>query len=492
MEFGILRLRSNKTFGRQIKKNGKEGKPYYGVSPAIKTDIPLKVPYEPKFVGSSRIQSDRYICYKVNKQDKWERPIGQIIENFGPVESVQAYETYKILKSGMTPHPRVGKYLTNIVTQAKSKANSYFPKLKTKIITIDPEGCLDMDDGFGIEDLGNNTYRITICITHVPANLLNTTIDIEHLSDLLINPCSIYLPDRTVHMFTSNFSLPLLSLYEGNEHAVLSLHIDCKNDGTIIQTMFDINTILVCKNFTYDSVELKNNKIYQDLFKVCTNVCNKNPLQGINNITDSHDLVAYLMIIMNSTTAKFLSDSKQSVIFRNLNKREDVIVPQDYSEIKNILSFRAGTYSTIPVDPSNLYCHVTSPMRRIVDIVNMVQVSELIGWQKATRFSRFCEQVISKINKVCEQCRKARRIGLDSQLLYSISSGELDICKPFDVIIVGKESSNEYVVYIEDLKRIMRLKSELYLDLFSRKSCKILYFDKEDNETRKIRITLIK
>ena len=73
--------------------------------------------------------------------------------------------------------------------------------------------------------------------------------------------------------------------------------------------------VRVRRNFRYESNELKECAEYKCLFKYIQLLNKHRPFQ--RNIRDSHDVIAYMMILMNSISGKKLLEFKTG-IFRSL------------------------------------------------------------------------------------------------------------------------------------------------------------------------------
>ena len=96
-------------------------------------------------------------------------------------------------------------------------------------------------------------------------------------------------------------------------------------------------------------------------------------------------MVAYLMIFMNYHCAKELLTHKSGVFRSTIMKRDFGVpdtIPKDVGKIIKIMNSASGQY----VDGAQIeatrheileldaYVHITSPIRRIVDVLNMIKI----------------------------------------------------------------------------------------------------------------------
>ena len=123
-------------------------------------------------------------------------------------------------------------------TTYKIKDRSDTPR---HIISIDPDGCVDIDDAFEIAQVDENTIALSIYISNVPL-----TIDYLNLWEHMPRRVStIYLPDRKRPMLPTTLSEGLSSLKEGTQRVALALDIVIDKVGEkwyikfYIRTLFD-------------------------------------------------------------------------------------------------------------------------------------------------------------------------------------------------------------------------------------------------------------
>ena len=501
IRFGVLQLEQGKTYGRQIKSNGKPGKLYFGIVPESKSDIPVKVAYELlKTNGKQQIfcnlRKNRFVSYKIIRHSTDERPIASLVENYGPVDNLDAFVKYRLAVKGLILKPKFGKTLTGVLPDIHKDACDSVQRVNKNIplpiITIDPEGCRDIDDGVGLTNNLDGTHTINICITHLPSYLTSPHILQEELEELLLNPCSIYLPGNTIHMFDPAFSLPLFSLTEGRTCPVLCLSLTIDETGSIVQRSLNVQLANVIRNHSYDSEELLKDDSYLDLARLVKLCFNQNPVPMLNSIDDSHDVVAYLMILMNSYCAQVLSGMKTG-LFRKANPIEDVRLPEDLLPLKHIVCNRASHYVAYSSIVNSPYCHITSPMRRLPDLINMIILTkDLYPSNRCSKFDRILNNSISNVETIDRLCKAAKRIGEEANLLHDVHQGNINLDRSYEAVVIEQidQNPNKYNVYVPELARWFKVKTTRTLQLFQKARCSIVSFDNADTSVKKVRLCL--
>lgn len=338
--------------------------------------IPL-LPNYPNFIVASKSKKK----YKNNviaviKFLKWKDtlPYGEIINILG------LYNDMNVLYNGI-----LYKYNLNRKSIKLNKTEIYNLKNLTfnenlpnydnitnhNIISIDPEGTLDIDDALSFYKISNNVYKIGIHISDVIGNLR-----ILKLTKILNNlTSSIYLPNKVIDMLPKMLSNNILSLLPNKKRLAISLWLNIK-DNKIINTNISKSIIINKKKYSYDEFELKhfNNKDskYYEFIKLVKKL-------KYNNLScsDSHKFIEKLMIIANCEIIKILEIHNKKIIYR---KHDNSINIENYKNIDenlfkflNIIKSKSAiyTYSNTCTNHHALnilkYTHYTSPIRRFVD-----------------------------------------------------------------------------------------------------------------------------
>ena len=237
------------------------------------------------------------------------------------------------------------------------------------IISIDPAGCSDIDDAFSINRI-NDYIIVDIHISDV-YYLLSSL----HIIDNIEAMSSIYLIDSIKHMLPNIISSNYGSLQEDTMRLMLSLKIKmCCKTNNIIHTELRKTYGKITKNYTYDNCPKYINTFYIYISKMYMAIT-----KSSINIRDSHKFIEALMIIYNTLFCKYILHNGGKPIYR-IQKSSDTIINERnriddrLSRFLSIIQSRCAEYSFIPNGHVSLdiekYTHATSPLRRIVDLMN--------------------------------------------------------------------------------------------------------------------------
>ena len=267
---GILVLENNKTFGRTENKK----RLLYKCIPDD-TYLPVfLVPYEVK-LGFSKVQKNKYVVFKF---DNWtdKHPHGLITETIGDVDVLEHFYEYQLYSKSL--HISITEFTNKTRSALNKKTHDEFvqqifqnpnfvieDRRHNYVFTIDPLGSLDYDDGFGIEEVGDN-YRISIYIANVFLWL-----EILGLWNSFSQRVStIYLPDRRRPMLPTVLSDALCSLQEHQQRFALVMDIMVDKFGKLVPDVpIKYANALICvnKNYVYEDPKMLNNDVaYQKLF----------------------------------------------------------------------------------------------------------------------------------------------------------------------------------------------------------------------------------
>lgn len=545
---GILELSCGKTYGRQIKTNKKEGKLFYGIYHEYENLPYFKAAYEIKYDNISRHVKDKYVIFNCDNNSSYnqshitQRPEVKLIETIGNIDDEYSFSKYRTLKSGLKLSPSWTKefnYLRKQIEQVDliNSSVQLCQTEQTEIFTIDPEGCKDMDDGIGIKscfDKSNDIYDISIAITHVPMYLISSKISSQKLINTLSNTCSIYLPDNVINMIPKIFAEHICSFIKNNDvnddidsndihktlkRPALVLHIFWNNStNNIVKHELKIENIIVKHNFVYDTQELLTYQSYIMLFDIVNKIIKQKSFDACQTIHDSHDVVAYLMTYMNFYVMEWLETRNVPCIYRINQKRNIKQLPQNLQHLERKIGNYAGEYSIdkplYNESKSVIWTHITSPMRRLADLTNMISISLHLYpaiFEPLKEFRDYCLTITSRINN---EYKISRRISLDCELFSSLKQKTSNIItdKIYEGIIIDKhklcynkvESLNynsvTFTIYIDEISRMFdvnmndtTLNSKIYdkTDIYDIIKCKILLFDDGYNIKQKVRIMIM-
>lgn len=496
---GVLVLEGNKTFGKRNKKY------YYKCIPDDKRLPIFLVAYSVK-LGFNKNIKNKYVVFKY-KEWTGKHPVATLVNTLGDVTELDNFYEYQLYcKSLYASIQNITKkamkalrlrteeeYIEDII-----KNNDLEDYRERNIISIDPATSRDFDDAFDIEVLGNNRYRIGIYISNV-----SFWMDALDLWDSFSSRIStIYLPDRKRPMLPTVLSDALCSLTEHDLRFALCLNL-IVSDGEIESSEFKNCLIKVLKNHRYDTKEQEDCVDYKIMKDLIYRMNRKK--RYVDSIDTSHDVIAYLMITYNYISAIKLNELNVG-IFRSAKFSESFKPPEHISpEIKKFLKHwnsLGGKYCKTMGDHDMLeleaYVHITSPIRRLVDLLNIMILQDKLGLhkmsEKGNQFYEYwtCPQSIDYINMTMRSVRKVQN---DCAILKICSDDKSILSKTYEGFIFDKIVRNDllyqYMVYLPELKMVNRFTSRHDRQNQSSNQFKLYIFTDESTLKQKIRVELL-
>ena len=142
------------------------------------------------------------------------------------------------------------------------------------------------------------------------------------------------------------------------------------------------------------------------------------------------------------------------------------------------------------------YIHITSPIRRLVDLLNMVQ------FQKSLRLVNLSEKVndfydkwLNDLEYINTAMRSIRKIQIDCSLLDLCNNNPELLNKQYDGYVFDKISRHDglyqYIVYLPELKMNSRITIREDIENYDRKKFKLFLFSNEQRFKKKIRLQLL-
>lgn len=511
---GVLMLDGNKTFGRQLKANGSTGKLLYKCMPDDKRMPAFLIPYEMKNVGFSKVFKNLYVTFIF---DCWEdkHPRAKLDNVIGPVDVLDNFYEYQLYCKSLNASIQKLQKDTNkaladnphelIIANIRTKYPSIEDRTDKKlwhIITIDPPKSLDYDDGFSIRDLDGGLQQLSIYISNV-----TIWMDTLNLWDSFSRRIStIYLPDKKRPMLPTILSDCLCSLQENVTRVAFVMDVILKKDcGDIIDIRYSNCLIKVKKNYCYEEPNLLADKFYNEILDVTQRLSIKN--RYIANVRNSHEMVCYLMILMNYHCAKEMIKTNSGIFRSTVMKREVNVpdfVPEDVGKYIKIWSSSSGQYinGSEIIDTRHelldmdAYIHITSPIRRLVDLLNIIRFQHVTSIITLSEMSeKFYNKWLGDIDYINITMRSIRKIQCDSSLLDLCFNNPAVLEKEYDGYLFDKILRNDglfqFVVYLPELKMTSRITLRDNSENFECRKFKIYIFNDEEQFKRKIRLHLI-
>ena len=507
---GVIILKDNKTYGRH-----KNGKLLYKCIPDDMRIPAFLIPYELKSLGFSKVLTNHYITFNYAEWSG-KHPIGIISQMIGSVDILDNFYEYQLYcKSLNASIQTFNKDAHNALKQMghdefidniSVKYSSIEDRTDVKIFTIDPQKSVDFDDAFSI-DASSNIYKLSIYISNVTIWL-----DVLNLWDSFSRRIStIYLPDRKRPMLPTILSDCLCSL-QANQHRiafVMDLFIDV-NTMHINDIKYSNCKIRVYKNYCYEEAGLLHDPNYMLLFDIVQRLAAN--YKYINSVRNSHDVVCYLMILMNFHSAKELLRNKTG-IFRTttgLSHNIDNIneLPEEVVKFVKIWNSSAGQYVDVQSLPDcqsishdllemDAYVHITSPIRRLVDLLNMIKFQQNTGMLELSASSyQFYNKWLADLGYINTTMRSIRKVQIDCSLLQYVASGDGAVLDniydgySFDKV-VRNDGLFQYIVYLPELKMTSRVTICEDLAAYEKRKYKLFVFNNESKFKRKVRLQLV-
>jgi exoribonuclease R len=512
---GVLVLLGNKTYGRDIKEGlhkKKEGKLLYKCIPDDMRLPSFLIPYEIKNVGFSKVFKNQYVTFSFNQWSN-KHPIGKLDNVIGPVDILDNFYEYQLYCKSL--NASIQKFQKDTSKALESKCpDGIIESIKTKypeiqdrtdqklwhIITIDPPKSQDFDDAFSIVELEDNIQQLSIYISNV-----TIWMDVLNLWDSFSRRIStIYLPDKKRPMLPTILSDCLCSLQENVTRIAFVMDIFIK-DNKILDIKYCNSFIKVFKNYCYEDNKLLGDHKYHEILETTRRLA-KN-YSYINSVRNSHEVVCYLMILMNFHCAKQLVSHKTGIFRSTIIKSSFSVpdtVPEEVSKFIKIWNSASGQY----IDGSEIvdtrheildmdaYIHITSPIRRLVDLLNIIKFQQINGLiNLSDNVDKFYNKWLGDIEYINTTMRSIRKIQCDCTLLDLCYNDPCVMEKEYDGYIFDKIYRNDalyqYIVFLPELKLSSRITLRENFENFDCKKFKLYLFNDEEKFKKKIRLNLV-
>ena len=496
---GVLVLKNNKTFGKF------KNKYFYRCIPDDKRIPEFLIPYKPQ-IKFLKNQVNKYIVFRfINWNNK--HPKGQIQQTIGDVTELYNYYEYQIYCKNL--YHSIANFKKETKEKLKKHNEEYYTKLimdkftienrldYENIITIDSNGSKDLDDAIGFKNINETEIMVSVYITNI-----TFLVEVMDLWDCFSSQvATIYLPDRKRPMLPTILSDDISSLIENKNRIAFTLDINVnKKTGEIIKHSFKNTQIKVKHNLHHGTDKLKNNEVFQTLKKICQKM-NKKKIY-LDSVSSSSEIVSYYMVLMNYLSALQLGKFKTG-IYRFAKENKDYEAPDNINnDVKKFLTIWNSTggkyckYEDVSAHEMlklESYLHITSPNRRLVDMLNMIVFQDKLGIMKITKKSReFYDKWLESMDYINDSMRSIRKVQNDCSLLNLCSTNKELTKKSLKGFVFDKIQRNDelyqYLVYIPEIKMINRVITMDNLKNLSEYNFQIYIFMDEIKLKQKIRI----
>ena len=496
---GILVLSGNKTYGRS-----KKGAFIYKCIPDDRRLPVFLIAHKIK-IGFSKKLTNKYIIFTfLHWKDK--HPRGTIVQVLGIVDQLDAFYEYQLYCKSL--YASIQNFTKKTMRALKNKSEQQYINMimerytiedrrQKQIITIDPKSSKDYDDAFGVTSLDNTHIQLSIYIANV--SLWMDAMDLW--SSFSRRIATIYLPDRRRPMLPTILSDALCSLQENRSRFAFVLDIDINTETCVIErTSFANTCICVERNYNYDSPSLSSDNCYVEVLALVKKLNKVH--KYVERISDSHDVIAYLMILMNFLSAKEMQKHKTGLYRAVLMRQTEVYPTHIPKEVRKFLKgwMSSGgkyvTYSNIEGHALlglKAYTHITSPIRRLVDLLNMLNLQDKLGLVSYNNQSlHFHEDWFNALDYINKTMRAIRKVQNDSSLLHMCFNNPDRLKKIYQGFVFERIERNDglfqYLVYLSELKMMNRITTRHSLEDRTMHNFKIYLFMDEDRLKQKIRL----
>lgn len=259
------------------------------------------------------------------------------------------------------------------------------PVAEHSAFSIDDEDSQDYDDAISLEKREAG-YCLGIHISLVARQIEAET---ALFREALYRVSSLYLPPETISMLPPQYVQERFSLKSGRIMPVISQYFYLDRAYEIIRHELKLERIGISRNFSYNEVARRAmEKPFETLIQIAKLLkekrenyeeklpyyqvyikCGKLQMRKIDPQSPGRVLIEELMILYNSTIAWIYAKAKLPLIYRNINKYYDA--QQQYATNTAYLS---TTPEYHPGIGAGAYLHASSPIRRVVDLINQMQI----------------------------------------------------------------------------------------------------------------------
>lgn len=469
---GILDL--TKTYGKD------KNKYLYLCKPDDKRTPPFFIPYHipPNFDKSIQYL---YITFKYNH---WENqiPFGILTCNIGRIDILNnLYEYMLYCKSLNQP---IQKFTKKTIEEIKKHENIILditklhnlPYRNGHIFTVDSTKSVDYDDAISIKE-----NVISIYISHVPIIL-----DYLNLWNSFSRRVStIYLPDKKRSMLPTVLTDCICSLKEKENRICLVLDIFYDDNCNIMNHKFSVCNAKISRNYYYEQPKLLN---HPDFLKI----------KNILKVDNSYQIVSKLMIYFNKECALKMSCCKKG-IFKTI--QSNVTYPKNHMDYIELFKINASKYNKYEdqiynsVDNNDVQCYlqITSPIRRLVDLLNIyIFTNELKINKYSENALHFYTQWYNELDYINKTMRYIRKIQSKCKLisLFEMNNNEIFKGYTFDKI-QRSDKKFHYNVYLPKLNIFTSMTIQEDLKEYDEYSFKLYMFNQSANIQNKIKISYI-
>lgn len=295
-------------------------------------------------------------------------------------------------------------------------------------MTIDGATTLDFDDALSIEEQNGN-YLVGVHISDV-AHYVRPGDPLFH--EALQRGTSLYFPEGQIPMLPRHLSQGVCSLIQGETRATLSHLILLSPEAEVLKTQIVPSIIRVARRLTYEDADtMIDSDPDLRLFNMLRKKLQQRridagalllPFPDVNIYVDpqgkvhvslgktdtpARTIISEMMILANTEAARFVSDRMAPGLFRSQGRITKRFVQGDDDDLflntlqrkhlpRSELTTEARPHSGLGV---GFYTTVTSPIRRLLDLVMQHQINHLVRRRSTCFTEDMCKDFTSIISR---------------------------------------------------------------------------------------------
>ena len=305
-------------------------------------------------------------------------------------------------------------------------------------ITIDGATTLDFDDALTIQEEGDN-YLVGVHISDVahyvrPGDPL--------FQEAMERGTSIYFPEGQVPMLPRHLSQGICSLIQGELRATISFMILLSPDAEVLRVRISPSVIRVARRLTYEEADamMESDPHLRILDMLRIKLRKKRidagalllPFPDVNifiegngkvhvslnpSDTPARTLVSEMMILANGEAARYVADRMVPGVFRAQGPPKQRLITSDDDDLflntRQRKQIARGELTTYAKEHSGLgvgqYTTVTSPIRRLLDLVMQHQLHSIVRRQNVLFSEEMCKDFITVITRTLARANGAKQ-----------------------------------------------------------------------------------
>jgi len=297
--------------------------------------------------------------------------------------------------------------------------------------TIDAPSTRDYDDALHVEPLEDGSVRVGIHIADVAALVPAHS---PLFDEALERATSLYFPEAQVPMLPESLSQGVCSLLAGEIRPALSFLVRLDRQGKILAPRIVRSVIRVRQRYSYQEVDdllardahphlalldqirnvlqqrrAERGALLLSVPDVVIDISNPDEIQVTLSPVDTpaRTMVSELMILANGVAAEYLAGQEAPGLFRSQPPPRKRLISGVRNQLADIVRQRRflsrGELTVHPKPHSglglNCYTTVTSPIRRVLDLIVQHQLTAMLSGQGPLFSQAECKSFAGLINQ---------------------------------------------------------------------------------------------